>query len=641
MLLLMRLGIGCAAPPAQTPTGSSCSSDAPRSEAPQPRTKPEPEQWFGSHCSCDGWCWENPLPFGGSAQAIWGAGTDDVWVVGDAGFVSHWDGRDWSLHSDLPEVHFRAIWGRAADDVWVGGGSRNGSAEVFHWDGRAWTERKTPHGSKRTSPIVAIGADDNDGIWLADGDHAVWGWSGDGWVNRVENSCPRPAPAEVNLAGWSCVLPVPRSSSGGTIVSVHGQDYWNGVSVGPRPSPRGRTFGGTRPSSVWLKSYLHGGTPELWDGTDWVPIAQTRAGRPLKNEVQGIWGASDDDVWLVGKNGLLLRWNGSELTNFESGTGADLMDVWGSSSDDVWAVGQDVFLHWDGKSWGRTVSNKSGAHLKDVWGTSSCDVWAVGYAGTVLHRNCSGWSKMASGTAADFWGIGGSGSNDVWFVGGSGTILHFDGARLTRAVSPVTQDLYSVWAASRNEAWAVGAEGVLLRWDGHAWTATQSPVKHLRHVHGIDAEHVVAVGGNEIIQWDGQQWNRQRTQPSGLCTGAPVRAFMQTATVLWVTCKHELLWLHWENDQWEARPPRINYRGYFDVAGIGNTVWVAGGAHVSARQCDDWLDLRIPAAPSLRALWASPDGDVWAVGDSGTILAFYGSRREDPRLGGKCSSPVR
>jgi hypothetical protein len=58
-------------------------------------------------------------------HAIWGSRADDVWAVGDAGTILHWDGKDWKASAaafDLgKKPNLYGVWGSAADDVWVVG----------------------------------------------------------------------------------------------------------------------------------------------------------------------------------------------------------------------------------------------------------------------------------------------------------------------------------------------------------------------------------------------------------------------------------------------------------------------------------------------------------------------------------------
>src|SRR5512136_387349 len=73
--------------------------------------------------------------------------------------------------------------------------------------------------------------------------------------------------------------------------------------------------------------------------------------------------------------------------------GNALRGVWGSSSSDVFAVGHDgTIIRYDGTAW-NTVGSMTTHVLFSVWGTSSSDVFAVGNAGTVLHYDGTTWKS--------------------------------------------------------------------------------------------------------------------------------------------------------------------------------------------------------------------------------------------------------
>lgn len=54
----------------------------------------------GSTTFCnDGWCWENPLPFGSDVYTLWGTGDDDIWAAGGGRLFAHWNGSGWTDES--------------------------------------------------------------------------------------------------------------------------------------------------------------------------------------------------------------------------------------------------------------------------------------------------------------------------------------------------------------------------------------------------------------------------------------------------------------------------------------------------------------------------------------------------------------
>ena len=53
------------------------------------------------------------------------------------------------------------------------------------------------------------------------------------------------------------------------------------------------------------------------------------------------------NVWVVGRAGTIVHWDGAAWAVVPSPTTVDLADVWGSAANDVWAVGGAI-LHFDG-----------------------------------------------------------------------------------------------------------------------------------------------------------------------------------------------------------------------------------------------------------------------------------------------------
>ncbi|MEM9864355.1 MAG: hypothetical protein AAF938_22330 [Myxococcota bacterium] len=99
-------------------------------------------------CTPDGFCVATPLPTALGMMDAWGAAEDDVWVVGQAGAILHYDGTKFvgviGRGSDMERVH-----GCASDDVWALQGARNSTtgnpdgllmeAMVLRWNGERWS----------------------------------------------------------------------------------------------------------------------------------------------------------------------------------------------------------------------------------------------------------------------------------------------------------------------------------------------------------------------------------------------------------------------------------------------------------------------------------------------------------------------
>src|SRR5262249_55940724 len=73
---------------------------------------------------------------------VWGSGASDVYAVGDAGTIVHYDGHSWSIGSHATWSPSR-VWGSGPRDVFAfspvfadDGTARSGG--ILHFDGTAW-----------------------------------------------------------------------------------------------------------------------------------------------------------------------------------------------------------------------------------------------------------------------------------------------------------------------------------------------------------------------------------------------------------------------------------------------------------------------------------------------------------------------
>ncbi len=84
---------------------------------------------------------EEPWYPDGALHAVWGTASDDIWAVGAAGLIVHWDGETWTYTQSLDDRRrtLWALWGRATDDIWAVGAE----GVVLHWDGRYWQVEET------------------------------------------------------------------------------------------------------------------------------------------------------------------------------------------------------------------------------------------------------------------------------------------------------------------------------------------------------------------------------------------------------------------------------------------------------------------------------------------------------------------
>ena len=276
---------------------------------------------------------------------VWGSSENDVFAVGEGGTILHYDGSSWTPMNSSSTFDVEHIWGFSSDDVLATGGW-----ELYHYDGNSWSVFE-------------------DGLGVL-GD--IWGTSFSDFFVQELASGPY---------------------AGGIV-------YWNGStfqSTGYPPTNDWsvlRNIWGTSSSNVYATQGASNFANVLhYDGTgNWAYSCYIEYTPNTDLTPRGIWGSSEDDIFVACFSGRILHYDGSDWSVIESGTQENLYDVWGSSSSDVYAVGTFTAVHYDGNSW-TSMQPEYGTFLSDllgVWGNSSgSEVFAVGGYGSIYHYTTS------------------------------------------------------------------------------------------------------------------------------------------------------------------------------------------------------------------------------------------------------------
>jgi len=148
----------------------------------------------GATTSADGWA-QIDSGTTNNLIAVWASDTMDIFAVGGAGTIRHYDINTWVDMSLATKYDFRAIWGSSGDDVFISG--MLGSAyTIQHYDGSSWSEIYAPSNAingiwgSSGSDVFAVGASgmilhyNGSGVWEQQDSHttqtlySVWGASG-------------------------------------------------------------------------------------------------------------------------------------------------------------------------------------------------------------------------------------------------------------------------------------------------------------------------------------------------------------------------------------------------------------------------------------------------------------------------------
>ena len=314
-------------------------------------------------------------------------------------------------------------------------------------------------------------------------------------------------------------------------------------------------------------------------------------------------GCSDDSTGSGGSGGsppVELGWQ----VVFDNGElDRALLSIWGTSQDSVFAAGgplrnegfSALALRFDGTGW----KDLDAGGVDSFWwvhGTSDNDVWFVGENGRISHFDGTAFEEHVSGTTATLWGAYAFAPDDVWAVGGSvggvattpdDVVLHFDGSAWESVAlpgEPLGRALFKTWGTSSEDLFIIGEAGVIWHYDGTTWEnqSGDPPVAtgNLTTVHGCAPDDVWAVGGRDILHYDGTAWTKETISLGNDVNGVFCAAKGNVGIAGMGGLKLRLVDGEWVNE-FTADPHGDLHSIWADETGA---FWVAGGEFISGVQ---------------------------------------------------------
>ncbi|RMD86948.1 MAG: glucosyl transferase, partial [Calditrichaeota bacterium] len=155
----------------------------------------------------------------------------------------------------------------------------------------------------------------------------------------------------------------------------------------------------------------------------------------LTGKINKIWGTSDNDLYVVGDNGLIVHYDGRQWQRIESGTDLPIQDIWGNNeqilviASNHHYLGRELILIKQ-KTTKKLDSNGLFYGFGGIWFIRDREYLIVGDGIFIKHSlNESIWFRYPVGQIASYYSqsIRGLNFNDIVIVGDFNDISHFNG----------------------------------------------------------------------------------------------------------------------------------------------------------------------------------------------------------------------
>ena len=395
----------------------------------------------------------------------------------------------------------------------------------------------------------------------------------------------------------------------------------------------------------------------------------------------GLWSFNENNVWLTGERGTVLKWNGSTWVNYNFTAApfntVTFNSIYGISNSDIWAVSDKNYTeHFDGTSWTYFSSTLNfTSSLKAVWMAASNNAWAVGSNGNIIHWDGSAWAIQTSGTTQTIWDVWGTDATHVWASTTTGEILFYNGTSWSIQLASTGNDDYmkGLWGTSNTDVWAVGyitggttAGSHIYHYDGTTWVLTNTiPNRFFLKGQSIDATNfwVVGSGGSiykgngttlaaqkdetndngfrcawsadynnswmaggkgGIMKWDGTVWTQQVT--ASAANSDLYGMWGLSTTSIWTVGANGII-LKYDGTNWT---PQVSGTGGYPLYSVwaldANNVWAVGANGIILKyNGTTWAPQSSGVTNYLLGVWGTDANNIWAVGEAGIILKYNGT----------------
>ena len=246
-----------------------------------------------------------------------------VYAVGDSGKIYKWDGISWTEEQSPTIERLGGVTIIAENDIWI-----SGEGGVWHYDGALWIQEA----GYPTTASYGIDHVSTDSVWVA-GVGEIHFYNGTAWSTSTIGAGYRIDDISMNSPtdGWAV-----SSYFYSQIHHYNGFAWalWYGFGT-IYLSMEG--VWAANSSNLWAVGTSSGNADNAdnvqhWDGSTWSSFDRSYA-------IYDVEGISEADVWFVGVNGVILHWNGIELSQMNSPIAENIRKIHFLDSNDGWAVG--------------------------------------------------------------------------------------------------------------------------------------------------------------------------------------------------------------------------------------------------------------------------------------------------------------
>lgn len=265
--------------------------------------------------------------------------------------------------------------------------------------------------------------------------------------------------------------------------------------------------------------------PDTWNNGTWI---WDEMASPTTNDLAAVWGSAYDNVYAVGKDGVIVRFDGGEwsLVEYEAQAKHNLHAIAGHSATQIWAVGAERFvLGFDGEQWQEQqtvfLPPEDPGGYRGVCAGSADAAFAVGEFATVTMYQTGGWTYgLDSPLDVDFHAVACVNDSEAFIAGhnhasfsSSVLLRHPAQSGVISMPHEISDNMYGIAMDQEGNAWAVGFDDgvgsklyqMLL---GGGWTVQTTSPHELLGLWAHTAGGVWAVGNTTDEQTAGvvQGW---------------------------------------------------------------------------------------------------------------------------------------